>query len=116
MSKVATLFIGAGILSVGLYVGAYLKEQQLYGIAGANIVGTAALSARLHTVVLTALREGRTDKALKTLESYLQVQEALLESCSESICKAAAEREVQEAKLLVKSYRDRFPESVTHNQ
>jgi hypothetical protein len=97
------------LLGLGAIVGAHYKENEFGGLIEQNIIWQSALETRLHTVVLTRLREGKTKEAIKTLENSLGVKEALLETCQSPSCIAASSREVKEAKELIQSYRKSYP-------
>ncbi len=89
MHKSITLIIGAMIFGVGIYVGALFMAEQAKGVYELDVVWDTALIIPLHTVVLTDLREGNIEKAIKTLEGSLVFKEALLNSCFTSKCLAS---------------------------
>lgn len=97
------------LLGLGSIVGAHYKENELGGLVEQNIIWQSVIETRLHTVVLTRLREGKTKEAIKTLEGSLGVKEALLESCHSPSCIAASSRDIKEAKELVQNYRKSYP-------
>jgi hypothetical protein len=103
---ICMIFFGLGLL-----VGSLYKEKEFGGLIEQSIVWESALETRLHTVVLTRLREGKTDDAIKILENSLGIKEVLLETCNTPSCNAAMSREVKEAKNLIVEYRKVYPVS-----
>ncbi len=95
-------------LGIGALVGRHYTELEFGGLIEQSVVWDSALDTRLHTVLLTRLREGKVEKAIKTLEQSLGVKEALLETCQTPSCMAASTREVKEAKDLISSYRRKY--------
>ena len=95
-------------LGLGAFIGAHYKENELGGLIEQRVVWESALETRLHTVVLSRLREGETEKAIETLEGSLLMKEALLDTCHTPSCIAALTREVKEAKELISAYRKSY--------
>lgn len=92
-------------------MGAYYKEKEFGGLVEQSVVWEAAQEARLHTAVLARLRENQIEEAIQTLESSLGVTEVLLETCQTPSCSAASSNEVREAKELIGSYRNKYPDA-----
>jgi len=96
------------LLGLGTILGAHYKEKEIGGLFEQSVIREAAYETRLHTVVLTRLREGKTQEAITTLENSLGVKEALLETCVVPPCSAASSRDVIEAKELINNYRKNY--------
>ncbi|MEW8442238.1 MAG: hypothetical protein AB2689_29180 [Candidatus Thiodiazotropha taylori] len=103
---ISAIFFGLGFL-----VASIVKENEFGGIVEQSVVLESALETRLHTVLLTRLREGKVEESISTLENSLGIKEVLLETCSTPSCSVAMTREVIEAKKLIEDYRKAYPSS-----
>jgi len=106
--KYIVLFLCTLFLLAGYLIGATLTQREFSGIVEQDIVSRAILNTRLHTVLLTRLREGRYEDTIQTLEDSLGVKEALLGQCLSPLCSAALSDEVREAKELINEYRKKY--------
>ena len=97
------------LLGLGIIVGALYKEREIGRLFEQSVIREAVYETRLHTVLLTRLREGKTKEAINTLENSLGVKEALLETCVVTPCSAASSIDVIEAKELINNYRKNYP-------
>ena len=106
MPLISAIFFGLGFL-----VASKVKENELGGIVEQSVVLESALETRVHTVLLTRLREGKVEESISTLENSLGIKEVLLETYSTPSCSVAMTREVIEAKKLIEDYRKAYSSS-----
>ena len=100
--------IALAFLIVGFVIGNYYGERNVVAPLEVGTVRDAALDVRLKIVVLQSIRESKYGEAIRTLESSLTVDEALLQTCWSSTCKSVTNFESSDTEALLKSYRQKY--------
>ncbi|MBW9260850.1 MAG: hypothetical protein K1564_04675 [Candidatus Thiodiazotropha sp. (ex. Lucinisca nassula)] len=63
--------ISAVFFGLGFLLASKTKENEFGGLVEQSVVFESALETRLHTILLTRLREGKVEEAISTLENSL---------------------------------------------